>query len=1226
MDFDSYLMSTGYTDEKVITINQTITSITSGIKSITQQNGNQLVFTLNDDSIITLTVVGLSQENYSTTEKNKLSLLNSDILSQFTFVNGDLLFNGNKVENNKLDLSNYYTQSQINTLLNNKANIVHTHPISDISNLSTELLNRYTRLETLSKTEIETLINSISKGMNWKESIDLLANLPMTSNNLTDTRVCVETSHIYIWNGTMWVDLGGSSNIPLATETLNGQMSKEDKIKLDSIVLENLVTLTQLNDALSLKLSKNNIKAGDNISLNIVGNDITINSSSSGGFLNVKGLGMTIADGGNEAIISFTNPASDNIDKIYLYVSYLEDLSNQSYEYVSANATLLSNSFIITSGAINTFNLPINDNNLNKNAYVKVFVGYGGTDYSSGSSINQVLSDTTPTLPVTNIAVTQLTKSSVKLTWTNPSQTDLKNVNVLMKYDATINDVYDGTIVYTGSSNTCTITGLDEGKHIYFRFYTLDKSDNIQSNVSQIADILLDNIAPNEVTNFSVLSGFSVCKLKFSDSSSTDWKMSKIVRKVGGEPTSIDDGTLVLTNTTKDSYKNNYFIDGGLSNGLSYYYKIYSIDNFGNISSGVSQVGNPVATSLPEVSNFKIENIENGIKQKISWTNSFAPSGLTYVERQLFYSKDQTVALDTLTRDQCIAEPLIASLSLGAGTGQGIDDNFTTSSALTKGDISRYKVFIHYDSSGTPVWSSGTYDIKEVKDETPLSDVTGLVTTASDSQCIVSWINPNTSMDNDFSKVQIYRKIGTYPDGNNDLEKIYESTNKNAGNLNTFTDSGLTNNTIYYYLIKLIDLSGNINVNTKFTLTPVPLPVYSISYNSSTKTWTRGGLATSMSVSDFNSISPYKDIKRVLLTDAKVKTYLKSTDSTMKEDGTSAILDGTQGNVFSEIPKFYYKYEYDGTSIHKWTIANSSIGGCTLHPAFIRNSDNKDYLYIGSYKGYVNGTKLESRSGIVPTTNSKSFSDFITLAEARGTGFTQFDSLSLHVLQLLFIMQYANPDTSTVLGGGQDLGNVLTTGGTNSLGNATGKVGNYSSLYGIENIFGESHNVVTGLIAGSKYFQANNSFSSMTSEASTGTYTQLSTATPISTNGFIGDIEPINSAFIAKNTSASSTTGFCDYQLSKNGSNLNVLLMGGSALADQRGLFNNEFVDVSVMSSTNNMTNEGVIDTYTAWSVSVDKTAYGIKSISSFSLVDGTTPAIQTNLSINNLSGRLIAY
>ena len=393
-------------------------------------------------------------------------------------------------------------------------------------------------------------------------------------------------------NGTSWINISGS--------TTGGHIIKDDTI-----------TYTQRKN---LKFTGGVTITDDST------NDTTIIDivSSSGGFLNVKGLGMTIADGGNEAIISFTNPASDNIDKVYLYVSYLEDLSNQAYDYVSTHATLLKDSFPTTNGVSNTYNLPITDTNRNKNLYVRVYVGYGGTDYSSGSSINQVLSDVTPTSPVANISVAQLSKDSVKLNWTNPTNSDLKNVNVLMKYDTAINDIYDGTIVYTGSSNTCTITGLDIGKHVYFRLYTLDKSDNIQSDDSQVISILLDNTPPNEVTSFSVLSGFSICKLKFADSSSTDWKMTKVIRKVGSEPSSIDDGTLILTNMTKDSYKNNYFIDGGLSNGTSYYYKIYSIDNFDNISSGVSQVGNPVATALPEVNNFKIENIENGVKQKIS--------------------------------------------------------------------------------------------------------------------------------------------------------------------------------------------------------------------------------------------------------------------------------------------------------------------------------------------------------------------------------------------------------------------------------------------------------------------------------------------------------------------------------------------------------------------------------------------------------------------------------
>lgn len=622
-----------------------------------------------------------------------------------------------------------------------------------------------------------------------------------------------------------------------------------------------------------------------------------------------------------------------------------------------------------------------------------------------------------------------------------------------------------------------------------------------------------------------------------------------------------------------------------------------------------------IGSIFPNVKNLSA-SINNGATQAtISFTNPTNDN----IEKIYLYSSDE----DLTNKDYGYVSANVTLLSDALSNISAANNTFNL--AIT--DINRnqtiyIKAFVWY---GNTTYSTGATISKVLRDETALTDITGLVINAGDSQNTISWYNPNTTSDADFAKVQIFRKVGIYPDGDNDLEKVYESINKNVGNLNAFIDTGLTNNVVYYYLFKLLDTSGNVNINTKFTSTPTPLPIYGIQYDSATKTWTRLGLASSMSATDFNSISPYRDIKRVLLTDAKSKTYLKSTDSTLKEDGTSATLDGTLGNVFSEFPKTYYKYENSGT-IHKWYIANSAVGGCTPHKAFIRNSVTKDYLYMGCYKGYVNGTKLESRSGILPTVTGKSFADFRTLAEARGTGFTQFDSLSLHLLQVLFLIQYGNADFSTTLNSGQDIGTILTSGGSNSLGNSTGVVGNYSSLYGIENLVGGSHNVVDGLIAGSKYWQSNNNFESMTSESSTGTYSQLSATIPSSTNGFVSDIEPLDSVIIGKTMTGSSSDGFNDYQISKNGSNLNVMLLGGSSLVSQRGLFNNEFVDVTNMGTTTNMTSEGTIDTYAVWSYTLDRSALGIKTVSSYSLVDGTTPAITANLSINNLSGRLIVY
>lgn len=155
---------------------------------------------------------------------------------------------------NKYELKDYTIVKDVNYV--HTDNNYTTVEKNQIANLQTELNNRYTKLETLSTTEINTLVNSIVKGMNWKDSVNLLADLPITGNNISDTRVVIETSHIYIWNGTTWIDLGGSANIPMASSTLDGQMSKEDKAKLDLIIVANLVTVTDLNSALANKVDK----------------------------------------------------------------------------------------------------------------------------------------------------------------------------------------------------------------------------------------------------------------------------------------------------------------------------------------------------------------------------------------------------------------------------------------------------------------------------------------------------------------------------------------------------------------------------------------------------------------------------------------------------------------------------------------------------------------------------------------------------------------------------------------------------------------------------------------------------------------------------------------------------------------------------------------------------------------------------------------------------------
>lgn len=73
------------------------------------------------------------------------------------------------------------------------------------------------------------------------------------------------------------------------------------------------------------------------------------------------------------------------------------------------------------------------------------------------------------------------------------------------------------------------------------------------------------------------------------------WGSTRIVKKVGSAPESPDDGTMILTSTVRNQYKETPFIDENLTPGTTYYYKAYScsIDGVYNLDES------PVASASP---------------------------------------------------------------------------------------------------------------------------------------------------------------------------------------------------------------------------------------------------------------------------------------------------------------------------------------------------------------------------------------------------------------------------------------------------------------------------------------------------------------------------------------------------------------------------------------------------------------------------------------------------
>ena len=183
-----------------------------------------------------------------------------------------------------------------------------------------------------------------------------------------------------------------------------------------------------------------------------------------------------------------------------------------------------------------------------------------------------------------------------------------------------------------------------------------------------------------------------------------------------------------------------------------------------------------------------------------------------------------------------------------------------------------------------------------------------------------------------------------------------------------------------------------------------------------------------------------------------VLTYcqLNDANSTQYYDGTTAALDGTQGDVFLKLPEFYYK----GTEGNQ---VNIMFAKEPVDDEYIRWDPN---TLIGVYEAYNGSSKMYSRSGVASTVKV-SQSTWKTYAAARGTGYQLVDWQMHCVMGCLYYAMYGNTDCQSSIGKGTD-SYTKSTGQTNSLGmtdTVAGGNGDSQSInfWGLENWWGNKY-------------------------------------------------------------------------------------------------------------------------------------------------------------------------
>jgi hypothetical protein len=335
---------------------------------------------------------------------------------------------------------------------------------------------------------------------------------------------------------------------------------------------------------------------------------------------------------------------------------------------------------------------------------------------------------------------------------------------------------------------------------------------------------------------------------------------------------------------------------------------------------------------------------------------------------------------------------------------------------------------------------------------------------------------------------------------------------------------------------------------------------------------------------------PWEGMRRcVLNANGTVNYYLDPNNSALKEDGiTPSVLDGTDGNVMVEIPKFYYQYTLVGT-LNTFRVSRVPLPGYTLHPAFVKAGIEVPFRYIGSYDAclwddsagqYVSGLNLDNMSANIDLAADKlaSVADVYplvgvtrpecrTLAANNGAGWHQMDFYLWSAVQMLFFVERASFRSQTLLGAGNtnisylvssadqndsphtiagastSWGNTSTDGTQPSAGSRPGTA--FMSYRGIENFYGNCWTFIDGVninVGTVGTFFATNDYRDFADNTSTN-HTLLSSAIP-TTSGFIRDIA--TEFFLPVSTTGGSSTTFITDQYFASTS-LNRILLGGGA-------------------------------------------------------------------------------
>lgn len=504
--------------------------------------------------------------------------------------------------------------------------------------------------------------------------------------------------------------------------------------------------------------------------------------------------------------------------------------------------------------------------------------------------------------------------------------------------------------------------------------------------------------------------------------------------------------------------------------------------------------------AVAPVSNLKAQANDEATKVVVTWKN---PDNEEYKETEVYKSTN-------LLNVKKLEEIKVQAELIYKGVEQKTETEIKHGQTLYFYAVAYHVVVGNVTPSEVVMVSVTGDDIK------PPGNVTGIAAIAESNEVTLTWTNPK---DVDFNKVKIVRKINSPPSAESDGDIVYE------GSANLYVDASVENDATYHYRWFVYDNVGNVNQNESMATKATPKEKPKVQFygvridkgNSNPETAiTRTDDAAGLIVEDFWNVYPYNAIRAVLVKNGIVQAELNK--------DLSHNYVASDGDIFTEFPKFWWKFENSPTHL-EIKIATAEVEGF-VSPAFAE----KEKIYIGRYLGYELDGKLRSVKGYEPT-GSKTIGDFRAIAQANGAGYSQLPYLATLAVQVLYLVQYANLDSQTALGRGwvDSPTGYAQTGGTDgkgmNYGETTGKL--QMSLYGIEDFWGNKIQWLDGIVtdANNDILVSNGNFN----DNGDGYTKHINTGAVKDGGGYIKDVLGGDiTGFLNADKSGSSTTHYCD--------------------------------------------------------------------------------------------------